>query len=299
MRQRARLIYNPTAGREQVEKLLGKLLMCLEDAGYETSCKATVGHWDAAKEAELSAQLKFDLVVAAGGDGTIHEVINGLLTHPSPPKLGIIPAGTTNDFAHALQLPRDLLQACEVIAQGKSKKVDLGKWESRYFCNVAAAGTLTEISYEAPIKLKTMVGPLAYYAKALEKVGKLNQAFPVTLKTPEKTWEEELLLLVIANSVIIAGFDKLIPDASLTDGLFDVVLIRKGNGSLPASDLLQIAALAYRGEHLGDDRVSYFQTSSIEISTPHTIKLNLDGEWGGDLQGQFLVMPKQIEIYCP
>lgn len=293
--KRARLIYNPTAGRELIEKRLSKILNCLEKAGYETSCSATQEKWNAVEEAHKAVNRGFDVVVAAGGDGTIHEVVNGLASHPHPPKLGILPGGTTNDFARALKIPKDLCDACEVIAAGKSKKIDVGKFNDRFFINVAAAGRITEVTYEAPSRLKTMVGPLAYYAKALEKLGTLHKPFPVKIKTPRGEWESEILLLVIANSVSVGGFDKLAPNADLSDGLLDILIVPKTN--IP--DLLQLAALAYKGEHIYDSRIIYFQTELLDVETPEPVKLNLDGEWGGDLNGRFETLPQHLEIFCP
>lgn len=293
--RRARLIYNPTAGRELIEKNLSKILSRLEKAGYETSCLATGGKWHAAEEAVLAAKRKFDVVIAAGGDGTIHEVINGLAQVPTPPTLGVLPIGTSNDFARALKIPRDMFAACEVIADGQTTPIDLGKHHDRYFINVAAAGRLSEVAFEAPSRLKTVMGPLAYYAKVLEKLSTLHKSFMVTLKTEDRKWTEEILLLIIANSVSVGGFGKLAPFAQLSDNLFDVILIHKGN--IP--DLVQIAALAMKGEHIHDSRVTYFQTRSLEVDTAQSIHLNLDGEWGGDCKGRFEVIPKFLEVFCP
>ncbi|MBA4495539.1 diacylglycerol kinase [Paenactinomyces guangxiensis] len=293
--KRARLIYNPTAGRELVEKRLPRILDCLEQAGYETSCRATQDQWSAAREAKTAAERGFDAVIAAGGDGTIHEVVNGLASHPHPPKLGILPGGTTNDFARALKLPRDLCKACNIIAAGKTSTIDIGKIGSRYFINVAAAGRITEVTYEAPSRLKTMMGPLAYYAKAIEKLGSLHKPFPIQIKTPRGQWESDILLLIIANSVSVGGFEKLAPSASLSDGLLDVLIIPKTN--IP--DLLQLAALAYKGEHIYDSRIIYFQTEQLDVDTSEPLKLNLDGEWGGKLAGRFELLPQHLEIFCP
>ena len=109
---------------------------------------------------------------------------------PNPPALGILPGGTTNDLARALKLPRDLEEACKVIAKGNTVDVDVGVFGDKYFINVAAAGRLTEVTYEAPSRLKSMVGPLAYYAKAIEKLGSLHHPFPVELQNAP--WEMEV-----------------------------------------------------------------------------------------------------------
>lgn len=292
---RARLIYNPTAGREVIEKNLSKILSILEKSGYETYSQATKRHWHAAEIAESSAKQGFDVIIAAGGDGTIHEVVNGLAQVKNPPKFGILPAGTSNDFAHALKLPRDLSMACEVIAHGKTRRIDIGKNQDRYFINVAAAGRLSEVTYEAPRRLKTLVGSFAYYAKVLEKLGTIHKPFSISLKTEERQWNEEILLLIIANSVTVGGFEKFAPLAKMSDGLFDVILIHKGN--LP--DLLHIAALALRGEHIHDSRVTYFKTRHLEVRSSPSLDINLDGEWGGECKGTFEIVPQFLEVFSP
>ncbi|MBA4602219.1 YegS/Rv2252/BmrU family lipid kinase [Thermoactinomyces mirandus] len=293
--KQARLIYNPTAGRELIQKKLSFLLDELEQAGFHTSCHATRGPGCAMREARLAAEQGYDVVVAAGGDGTIHEVVNGIAGCPDRPRLGILPGGTTNDLARALKIPRDLGEACKVIARGKTMLADTGMFGDKYFINVAAAGRLTEVTYEAPSRLKTMMGPFAYYAKAIEKLGSLHQPFPVKLKTPYGEWESEIWLIVIANSVSVGGFERLAPAADLSDGLMDVLIVPKAN----ISDLLQLAALALKGQHIRDSRIIYFQTEQLDIETPLSLKLNLDGEWGGELKGSVKIVPQHLEIFCP
>ena len=114
--KRARLIYNPTSGREAVKKSLPEVLARLEEAGYETSCHMTTGEGDATRAAEIAIERGFDVVIAAGGDGTIYEVINGLARAENGPKLGIIPAGTTNDFARALHLPKSIEGVADILS---------------------------------------------------------------------------------------------------------------------------------------------------------------------------------------
>src|SRR5690625_1494397 len=113
--KRARIIYNPTAGRESFKKELPDVLARFEQAGYETSAHATTGEGDAILAAKYAVERKFDTVVVAGGDGTINEVINGIAPEDYRPKLGIIPAGTTNDFARALNIPRQIDEAVDII----------------------------------------------------------------------------------------------------------------------------------------------------------------------------------------
>ncbi len=142
MQKRCRIIYNPTSGREALKRDLVDILNILEGAGYETSAYATTPEENSAQnEAKRAAQAGFDLIVAAGGDGTINEVVNGIAGLKKRPKLGIIPAGTTNDYARALRIPRESpVEAAKVIAAGKSVKIDIGQANEKYFVNIAGVG---------------------------------------------------------------------------------------------------------------------------------------------------------------
>lgn len=160
--KRARIIYNPTSGREMFRRHLADVLEKMEKAGYETSCHATTGEGDAIEAAKKAVERKYDIVVAAGGDGTINEVVNGLAEQDYRPKLGIIPTGTTNDFARALHIPRDVDKATDIIVNGDTIPIDIGRMNDVYFINIAGGGRLTELTYEVPSKLKTMLGQLAY-----------------------------------------------------------------------------------------------------------------------------------------
>ena len=125
--KRARVIYNPTSGKEIIKKALPDVLDRLEQAGYEASAHATKGEYDATEAAKLACEREYDLIIAAGGDGTLNEVIHGIAQEEKRPKVGIIPAGTTNDFARALRIPRDIKKAMDIILAGHSKKRDIGK----------------------------------------------------------------------------------------------------------------------------------------------------------------------------
>lgn len=142
------------------------MLQKFEQAGYETSCHATTGEGDAIQAAKAATERGFDLIVAAGGDGTINEVVNGIAELDNRPQLAVIPVGTTNDFARAIGIPlNNVIAAVDVILEGAPMKIDIGKVNDHYFINIAGGGRLTELTYEVPSKLKTMVGQLAYYLK--------------------------------------------------------------------------------------------------------------------------------------
>lgn len=157
--KRARVIYNPTSGKELVKKSLADILDVLEKAGYEASAFATTPTpFSARDEAIRAGEAGFDLVVAAGGDGTINEVVNGIAPLEKRPKMAIIPGGTTNDYARALKIPRDNIKAAtEVILKRQTVKMDIGKTPNSYFINIAAGGHLTELTYDVPSELKVFL----------------------------------------------------------------------------------------------------------------------------------------------
>ncbi|MDU3538506.1 MAG: NAD(P)H-dependent glycerol-3-phosphate dehydrogenase [Staphylococcus aureus] len=170
-RKRARLIYNPTSGQEIIKKNIAEVLDVLEDIGYETSAfQTTPEPLSAQKEAERAAKAGFDLIIAAGGDGTINEVVNGVASLDKRPRLAIIPTGTTNDYARALKIPMgNPVAAAHIIAKNETIHMDIGRaFGDKYFINIAAAGTLTELTYSVPSEVKTRLGYFAYVAKGIE-----------------------------------------------------------------------------------------------------------------------------------
>ncbi|TCS80584.1 diacylglycerol kinase [Tepidibacillus fermentans] len=293
--KRARFIYNPSAGREDLKKQLADILDILDSYELETSCYATKGEFDATKAARDAVERNFDIVIAAGGDGTLYEVINGLSTYEKRPKLGIIPAGTTNDFARALGIPKDYKKAATIIGEQFSIPIDIGKYNDKYFINIAGGGTLTELTYEVPSKLKTILGQLAYYVRGIEKLPFLKP-IPITIETEDMVYREEVMLFLIANSNSVGGFEKLAPYADLRDGLFDVIVIKKTN--LP--DFVRLASLALKGEHLNDPKVLHFKTRSLQVYSygPDPVLVNLDGELGGQLPGKYEILPKHLEVFA-
>ncbi|WAA09176.1 diacylglycerol kinase [Fervidibacillus albus] len=292
--KRARIIYNPTSGREVFRRHLADVIEKMEDAGYETSCHATKGPGDATKAAEEAVQRQFDVVIAAGGDGTLSEVVNGLAEKPYRPKLGLIPVGTTNDFSRALHIPRDILAATDVIAKGETVPIDIGRFNEKYFVNIAGGGRLTELTYEVPSKLKTVLGQLAYYLKGIEMLPSIKPS-QIRMEYDGEVFDGEAMLFLIGLTNSVGGFEKLAPNASLNDGYFTVILLKKTN----LADFIRLVTLALRGEHIHDSKVIYTKAKHIKITSPEEVLINLDGELGGVTPAEFTNLHRHLEIFAP
>ncbi|MBS9335806.1 diacylglycerol kinase family lipid kinase [Fructobacillus papyrifericola] len=312
--KRARIIYNPSSGREMVKREMLGILNVYEQAGYETSTFATTPEpLSAQKEATRAALAGFDLIVAAGGDGTINEVVNGIAPLAKRPKMAIIPAGTTNDYARALKVSRDdPLEAAKVILKNQSIKMDIGQIQAfspaevgkegsalekqpvRYFMNIAALGTLSELTYAVPSAMKSLYGYLAYLVKGAELLTRLKPvSAKVTFDDGEYEGDISMIFLALTNSV--AGFETIVPDAKLDDGMFTLLIVKKSN-------LWQIAQLAAQvlkgGAHTHNPNLIYKKTAKVEIEPTNgdPIKVNLDGEYGGDAPMTFENLKQHIEF---
>ena len=291
---KARIIYNPTAGREQFRRELATVLEKLEIAGYETSAHATTGAGDAQYAASLANDNGFDLIIAVGGDGTINEVVNGISRKKKRSKVGIIPTGTTNDFARALNIPRDIEKAVDIIVADQSMKLDIGKVNEQYFVNIAGGGDLTELTYDVPSKSKAMVGQLAYYMKGIEMLPSIRPV-RTTIEYDGHVIDEEIMLFLVGNTNSIGGFEKLAPDAKLNDGLFDLIILKKLN----IAEFIRVATMAMRGTHLDHKDIIYAQAKKIRVMPVDKMQLNIDGEFGGLLPGTFENFKEHIEFFVP
>jgi diacylglycerol kinase (ATP) len=299
MMKRARVIYNPTSGKETMKKNLADILAILEHAGYEASAFATTPEENSARnEAKRAALTGFDLVVAAGGDGTINEVVNGIAPLKKRPKMAIIPGGTTNDYARALKIPRDNPKAAaEVILKKQTIKMDIGKTPESYFINIAAGGHLTELTYEVPSELKSIFGYLAYLAKGAELLPRIK---PIKMRLVYDEGEyygnASMFFLGLTNSV--GGFEQIAPDAKLDDGKFSLIIVKTAN----IFEIIHLVSLMLNGgKHINDHRLIYTKTSRLEVDVPdksHRLMINLDGEYGGDAPMVFKNLHNHIEFYA-
>ncbi|MBF0754689.1 diacylglycerol kinase [Jeotgalicoccus nanhaiensis] len=290
----ARIIYNPTAGKESFQDKLPAVLKRFEEAGYITSTHATTGPNDATYAARFACEQGFDLIVASGGDGTINEVINGLAEYDKRPELGIIPMGTVNDFTRALKISNDIDEAVSIILNGRTGKVDLGSMNGKYFMNIAGGGKITEVSYEAPSKLKAVIGSLAYYVKGIELIPQMR-SINLRIEYDDELFEGEVMIFLLGLTNSIGGFERLVPNAKLNDGYFTLLILEHVN----LAEFGHILSLATRGEHLKHPKVHYYKARDVKITSFDEVQLNLDGEFGGVLPAHFKNLKEFLKIRVP
>lgn len=297
MKKRCRIIYNPTSGREAMKNDLVDILNILENAGYETSAFATTPEPDSAKnEAMRAAKDGFNLIIAAGGDGTINEVVNGIAPLKHRPKVGIIPAGTTNDYARALKIPRENpIEAAKVIAKGQTVKMDIGKAGEIYFVNIAAGGLLTELTYSVPSQLKSLFGYLAYLAKGAELLPRIKP-INMHIEYDDGVYDGKASMFFLALTNSVGGFEQIVPDASLDDGKFTLIVVKTSN----LVEIVQLIAMVLNGgKHINDPRILYVKTSKV-VAKPvdEKMMINIDGEYGGDAPMTFKNYKQHIEMFA-
>ncbi|MBU3828232.1 MAG: diacylglycerol kinase family lipid kinase [Candidatus Lactobacillus pullistercoris] len=303
MTSKARLIYNPVSGHEQMPKNVADILDVLEHAGYEASAfRTTPEAMSAQNEATRAAKDGFDLIVAAGGDGTINEVVNGIANLENRPKMAIIPAGTTNDYARALGIPRDnILNAAKVILKNKTRKMDIGKAtfddKVQYFVNIAASGSLTELTYGVPSEVKSALGYAAYLIKGAEMLPHLTSN-QMRLTYDDGVYEGKLSMFLLGMTNSIGGFEQIMPDAQLSDGLFQLIVVKPAD----PVNVMKLMALALNGKHVDDPNIIYTKTKSLKAeligkSKDEDLPVNLDGEIGGYCPVSFDNLQQHIEFY--
>lgn len=294
--EKIKIIANPSSGRQVVQKKLDYLCNKLLDEGYILGKFNTEKKDDAMNETIKACKEDWDLIIACGGDGTVNEVAAGIAKSENKLPVALLSAGTVNDFATHMDLPTDMDDFVEMINRGNSLVVDLGEVNDRYFVNVAASGILTDIGYRVQPEAKAVFGRMAYYVEGLKEIPR-NGIDPlrVSFESEEYTKEEEIMLFVVSNSASIGGFKRLAPDANVSDGYLDVVIIKKSE----IQDLASIFVNIFKGEHVNHPNVSYFKTKCLKVTTDEDLTIDIDGEYGGRLPAEFKVNDSGMRILIP
>lgn len=297
---RVRMIINPVAGTKTVQKTAAEIAKTLVESGAVQSVDVfkTQKEGDAYREALGLAASDYDCVIAVGGDGTVNEVFYGVIKSGSNIPVAVLAAGTVNDFAYSLGLPRECDEFCRMISQGRTEKIDMGLCQGRYFANVLAGGALSEVAYSVPHRKKNRFGKLAYYASGVRTlIKKLKHSEKLIYEYDDSRFEVDTFLFLVSNTSSVGGFRRISPVAGVNDGLLDVCIIKK----IGIFKLLPLFIRLRRGKHTNHKDVIYFQTDKIHISSVsgHKLELDFDGEKNGALPAFVQCVPEAISLFVP
>ena len=268
------MIVNPRAGKNKSHGPLFDAAAALSQAGYLLSIHITDSPGDAAGTAKREGG-RYDLVVAVGGDGTLNEVVSGLVQLRRPPLLGYLPQGSTNDFAASLHISGDPAEAAAAIARNVPRLLDVGFWNGRSFLYVASFGAFTRSSYAAPQNAKNALGHFAYILEGMKDLSSLRP-YRVRLTADGETLDGEYLFGAVCNSTSIGGLMKLDPErVVLDDGLFEILLIPSPK---TAADL-QSLVHALLNQQYDSQGLVFRHVSSIHLETEEDLPWSLDGEY--------------------
>ena len=268
------VILNPRAGRMQAGRRLGELLPILEGDGVTADLLETQEAGEARKMVAARAG-EFVRVVCIGGDGTLNEVVSGMLDAGRDVPIGYVPAGSTTDFAASHGISRALLRAARDVVDGEATPMDVGTFNGRHFVYTASFGVFTRASYAAPQTVKNAVGHLAYVFEGIKDLAAIRP-YAVTVEGQEKSVEGEFIFGMAGNSTSMGGVLKLDPSrVNLHDGKFEVLLVRRPEhiGQLIA------AAVALQSRQYDNELLCFFQASRLRISAPKDMDWTLDGEF--------------------
>lgn len=272
-------VLNPKSGKEQIRNKLLDILDVFSKAGYEVTTYVTQKPGEAMSVVRLYGGDK-DLVVCSGGDGTLNEVVSGLMGLKTEPKpaIGYIPAGSTNDYASSLGISRNMKRAAEVVVEGGDFAVDVGKFGSeQYFVYVAAFGAFTEVSYKTPQETKNFLGHQAYMLEAVKRITNLK-SYKMKFEWDDQVLEDEFILGMVTNTISIGGFKGLVGlDVALDDGEFEVLLVRMPKAPKDITSIVSYL-LTKEGEN---DCVYKFRAKNIKMTSSDPVDWTLDGEFGG------------------
>lgn len=272
-------VYNPFAGKGVIRSKLSYILETFSNAGYEVTVHATRRRNDAT-EVVAKYGSNYDIVACSGGDGTLNEVATGIMQCEKKPLCGYIPAGTTNDCASSLGIPKNMVEAANTIVEGGVFPYDLGKLNDDYFIYVAGFGAFTDVSYATSQSVKNIFGRLAYLLEGVKRIPSL-QSYHYKVYYDDQEIDDEFLFGMVSNSNSVGGFKGLNgPDVSLNDGLFEVTLIKRPHNAL---DLQSIINSLLTGDRTSSHIIS-FHANHVKFVSDEMVPWTIDGEFGGNLK---------------
>lgn len=274
--KRMLFIYNPKSGKAQIRNYLADILDVFVKGGYEVTVYPTQRNGDAV-EVMTSRKPVYDLVVCSGGDGTLDEVVTGMMKSAFKTPIGYIPAGSTNDFGGSLHLPKNMLQAAETIVNGKNFACDVGMFNDDIFVYIAAFGLFTDVSYETKQDMKNILGHMAYLLEGMKRLSAIR-SYHMKVTHDGGVIEDEFMFGMITNSESVGGFKRITgKNVKLDDGVFEVTLIKKPRNPMELNEIT--VSLMHRD--IETTAIHCFKTTKLTIEALEPLAWTLDGEYGG------------------
>ena len=286
------LYYNAYSGSGVFKNNLDYIVQRCQEAGYHVVPVRAAKGLVIDKVLSEMDQSEYSRIIAAGGDGTVNLCVNAMIKHGIYLPLAILPAGTANDFAYYFELPSEIEYQLDIALGDRTTKADVGVVNGRNFINVAAMGAMVDVSQKTDPNLKTAIGTLAYYLKAVTEIPQIK-VLPVTLTTPKKVYKEEIYFMVVMNGESAGGFRKLSPQSSMDDGMLDVIAFRK----MPIVDFAPLLFEVVHGRHPKNKHVLYFQTDRLLVESDEDISTDVDGEHGVKLPLDFSVLAHRLNVF--
>lgn len=293
-------VYNPRAGKEMLKPRLSDVLDIFVKAGYEVTVHPTQTYRDAYYQIKEYEVGKYDLIACSGGDGTIDEVATGMMKRREMGKdvvpVGYIPAGTTNDFAKSLHIPRKPLAAADNAVKGVPFPCDIGKFNDSVFVYIAAFGIFTDVSYETDQAVKNVLGHMAYILEGAKRIFNIP-SYKIKVEHDGEVIEDEFIFGMVTNSRSVGGFSNMVgKNIVFDDGLFEVTLIKTPKNPIALQEI--IAALLI--EQVDTKHMYTFKTKKITFDSVEEIPWTLDGEFGGEQDYvEIENVQKAMEIMVP
>ena len=299
MSQKLLFIFNPHSGKGQIKNNLVDIVDIMVKAGYDVTIYTTQARADATRKV-MEEAANFDRIVCSGGDGTLDEVVTGLIKSDTNTPIGYIPAGSTNDFANSLGIPkemciRDRVKAAEVAVGKNPFPCDIGDFNSDTFVYVAAFGLFTEVSYKTSQQLKNIFGHVAYIMEGAKHLHDIL-SYNMQVEYEEHVFQDEFIYGMVTNSVSVGGFKGMTgTDVKLDDGVFEVTLIKKPHNPIELNEIL-----ACLTNMIDDSDLIYsFKTNEVKITAREQIAWTLDGEFGGEHEEVIIRnLNKRVTIFC-
>lgn len=270
-------IYNPKAGKAQIRSNLLEIIDIFTKAGFEVTAYPTQARGDGIKAVAERRPEYYDIVACSGGDGTLDEVVTGMMQCEKRIPIGYVPAGSTNDFANSLNIPKNMIAAAWAIVSGRTYGCDVGSFNDDFFVYIAAFGLFTDVSYETRQDIKNILGHMAYILEGMKRISAIK-AYRMKVESENRTIEGEFMYGMITNSVSVGGFKRITGKyVELDDGEFEVTLIKRPSNAM---ELNMIMAALVSG-NINTDCMYCFKTAELIITAEEEMAWTLDGEFGG------------------